>query len=69
MTFLDKHWSFWTGVGGSLTAEIFLIVTNVARTNVTVLDVPRNLPFKFHQNWVKKFLVGGGGGGWCVNLF
>ena len=43
----------------SVTAEIFLICTNVtitnvawtniAWTNVTVLDVPRNLPVKFHQ--------------------
>ena len=44
----------------SVTAEIFLIWTNVARTNValtnvtkqleSVLDVPRNLPLKFGQN-------------------
>ena len=42
---------------GSVTVEIFLIWTNVARKNlawtnvtVTVLDVPRNLPLKFGQN-------------------
>ena len=46
----------------SVTAEIFLIWTDVARTNVawtnvnlivgSILDVPRNLPLKFHPNRV-----------------
>ena len=42
----------------SVTGEIFLIVTNVtwtnvALTNITVIDVPsRNLQLNFHQNWV-----------------
>ena len=45
----------------SVTAEIFLICTDVARTKVawinvnlivgTVLDVPRMLQLKFHHNW------------------
>ena len=47
---------------GKVTAEIFLISTDVARTNVdwtnvnlmvgSVLDVPRMLPLKFHQKRV-----------------
>ena len=46
--------------------------------SATVLDVPRNLHVKFHQNQVNnscdiadlKVPFGGGGGGrWCVNLF
>ena len=68
----------------SVTAEIFLICTNVTRANVawtnvtvtfgSILDVPRNLPVKFHQNRVSNscdiadfefvwWWVGGGGGG------
>ena len=42
---------------GIVTAEIFLIWTDVARSNVnltvgSVLDVPRMLPLKCHQNQV-----------------
>ena len=40
----------------SVTFEIFLIWTDVARTNAnlivgSVLDAPRMLPLQFHHNW------------------
>ena len=54
---VQKVWSKW-----DQTAEIILIWTDVARTNVeglmslwrlaSVKDDPRNLPLKFNQNWV-----------------
>ena len=49
----------------SVTAEIFLISTNVTRTNVawtnvTVTDVPRNIPLKFHKKKSVKIEIFGG---------
>ena len=52
-----QNWVQKFGQHGSVTAEIFLIWTDVARTNVawtnfTVTDGLRTLPLMFGANWV-----------------